>query len=53
MNKVDVFQRKLLKNPLDNFFPEYAGGANIDDAVAFVSNRFLQANRSGLSVYLQ
>lgn len=53
LNKIDVFKRKLSKTPINSFFPEYAGGANVDDALAFISNRFLQANRSGLSVYLQ
>ena len=53
LNKVDVFKSRLAKTPLEAFFPEYTGGSDVDKAVAFVSNRFLQANHSDLSVYLQ
>ena len=53
LNKVDVFRSRLAKTPLEVFFPEYTGGSDVDKAVSFVSNRFLQANHSDLSVYLQ
>ncbi|KAJ7459635.1 heterotrimeric G protein alpha subunit A [Mycena galericulata] len=51
LNKLDVFERKLLNTPLERHFPEYAGGTDQQTAAKFVLSRFVQANRARLTVY--
>ncbi|KAJ7083887.1 heterotrimeric G-protein alpha subunit, GPA3-like protein [Mycena epipterygia] len=51
LNKVDVFQRKLPKIPLERYFPEYTGGNDLQKAAKFILWTFMQANHARLSVY--
>ncbi|KAF8839840.1 guanine nucleotide binding protein, alpha subunit [Paxillus ammoniavirescens] len=51
LNKIDVFKTKLPKVPLEKYFPEYSGGADINKAAKYILWRFMQANRARLSVY--
>ncbi|KAF9218739.1 guanine nucleotide binding protein, alpha subunit [Gyrodon lividus] len=51
LNKIDVFKSKLPKVPLEKYFPEYSGGADINKAAKYILWRFMQANRARLSVY--
>ncbi|KAJ7847978.1 heterotrimeric G protein alpha subunit 2 [Mycena leptocephala] len=51
LTKVDEFEQKLSKIPLERYFPEYVGGNDVQSAVRFVLWRFMQANRARLSVY--
>ncbi|KAH9957678.1 G-protein alpha subunit [Russula dissimulans] len=51
LNKIDVFKRKLPKVPLDKFFPEYTGGADVNKGAKYILWRFMQANRARLNVY--
>ncbi|KAI9448638.1 G-protein alpha subunit [Lactarius psammicola] len=51
LNKIDVFRRKLSKIPLDNYFPEYTGGADVNKGAKYILWRFMQANRARLNVY--
>ena len=53
LNKIDVFKSKLPKVPLERYFPEYTGGADINKAAKYILWRFMQANRARLSVYPQ
>ncbi|KAJ7459640.1 G-protein alpha subunit-domain-containing protein [Mycena galericulata] len=53
LDKLDVFERKLLKTPLERHFPEHAGGTNVQTAAKFILSGFLQANRARLTVYPQ
>ena len=53
LNKIDVFKSKLPKVPLEKYFPEYTGGADINKAAKYILWRFMQANRARLSVYPQ
>lgn len=39
--------------PLERYFPEYTGGADINKAAKYILWRFMQANRARLSVYPQ
>ena len=39
--------------PLEKYFPEYTGGADINKAAKYILWRFMQANRARLSVYPQ
>lgn len=51
LNKIDVFAKKLPHSPLENHFPDYNGGDNLNKAVKYILWRFTQVNRSGLNVY--
>ncbi|KAM9939022.1 hypothetical protein OXX80_001497 [Metschnikowia pulcherrima] len=51
LNKIDVFASKLPDSPLENHFPDYNGGDNLNKAVKYILWRFTQVNRSGLNVY--
>lgn len=39
--------------PLEKYFPEYSGGADINKAAKYILWRFMQTNRARLSVYPQ
>jgi len=51
LNKVDVFKLKLPKVPLERYFAEYTGGADINKAAKYILWKFMQANRARLNVY--
>ncbi|KAG6839941.1 hypothetical protein C0991_010173 [Blastosporella zonata] len=51
LNKIDVFKEKLPKVPLEAYYPEYTGGADVKKATKYVLWRFLRANRARLMVY--
>lgn len=51
LNKIDVFADKLPYSPLENYFPDYNGGDNINKAAKYILWRFTQVNRSGLNIY--
>ncbi|KAK9465106.1 guanine nucleotide binding protein, alpha subunit [Lipomyces arxii] len=51
LNKVDVFQEKLKKVPLSDWFNDYEGGDDLNKSAKFILWRFTQLNRSGLNIY--
>ncbi|KAJ7833258.1 guanine nucleotide binding protein, alpha subunit [Mycena olivaceomarginata] len=51
LNKIDVFKRKLPKIPLERYFPEYAGGNDLQKAAKYILWKFMQENRAKLAVY--
>ena len=51
LNKIDLFKKKLKKNPLEKYFPEYKGGDDFSKAAKFVLWRFKQMNRQNLEIY--
>ena len=69
LNKIDVFKTKLPnvrletfmssvsshphQVPLERYFPEYVGGADVNKATKYILWRFMQTNRARLSVYPQ
>ncbi|GAV48664.1 hypothetical protein ZYGR_0N00680 [Zygosaccharomyces rouxii] len=51
LNKIDLFAEKLQKVPLENYFPDYTGGQDINKAAKYILWRFVQLNRANLSIY--
>jgi guanine nucleotide-binding protein G(i) subunit alpha len=51
LNKIDVFTDKLPNSPLENYFPDYTGGNDINKAAKYILWRFTQLNRAGLNIY--
>ena len=51
LNKIDMFANKLPYSPLEDHFPDYNGGDNINKAVKYILWRFMKVNRFGLNIY--
>ncbi|KAG5356319.1 Guanine nucleotide-binding protein alpha-3 subunit [Yarrowia sp. B02] len=51
LNKIDVFTEKLPLSPLENQFPDYKGGADINKGAKYILWRFNEKNRAGLNIY--
>ena len=53
MSLYDLVFYRLRQVPLENYFPEYTGGSNVNKAPKYILWRFMQANRARLNVYPQ
>ncbi|QLQ78596.1 hypothetical protein HG537_0A08430 [Torulaspora globosa] len=51
LNKIDLFAEKLQKVPLENYFPDYTGGQDINKAAKYILWRFVRLNRANLNIY--
>lgn len=51
LNKIDVFTEKLPYSPLENIFPDYTGGNDVNKAVKYILWRFSQINTKKLNLY--
>jgi len=51
LNKVDLLRAKLKKSPLQNYFPDYSGGDDVNRAAKYLLWRFNQVNRAHLNLY--
>ena len=51
LNKIDLFAEKLKRKPLENYFPDYNGGDDINKATKYILWRFVQLNRANLNIY--
>ncbi|KAG2186013.1 hypothetical protein INT43_002451 [Umbelopsis isabellina] len=51
LNKVDVFKMKIARIPLERYFNDYAGGADVNKAAKYILWRFSQVNRAKLNIY--
>lgn len=50
LNKIDIFIEKLPNSPMEKYFPDYVGGANVNKAVKYILWRFKQLNRANLNL---
>jgi guanine nucleotide-binding protein G(i) subunit alpha len=46
LNKIDLFKEKLTKAPLKDYFPDYTGPNEYDEASAFIMNKFVSLNKT-------
>jgi len=46
LNKIDLFSEKLPVSPLSDYFPDYTGGADYDNACDYLLHRFVSLNQS-------
>lgn len=51
LNKIDSFAEKLPSVPLENYFPDYTGGPDINKAAKYILWRFVQLNKANLNIY--
>ncbi|KAJ7679580.1 G-protein alpha subunit-domain-containing protein [Mycena rosella] len=49
LNKIDVFRRKLPKIPLGRYFPEYAGGNDLQKAAKYILSKFMHESLTKLT----
>lgn len=49
LNKIDLFQEKLVHSPLSDYFPDFTGGDNYDAACDYLLHRFVSLNQSAAS----
>jgi len=48
---VAEFKAKLGRSPLQDYFPDYAGGNDVNRAARYLLSRFNQINRANLRLY--
>ena len=53
LNKKDIFKKKLDKSPMSNYFTEYTGGSDPNEAAKYVLKQFKRLNNRGLLLYPQ
>ncbi|RMZ85917.1 hypothetical protein DV736_g6529, partial [Chaetothyriales sp. CBS 134916] len=46
LNKIDRFKEKLPVSPMQNYFPDYEGGADYAAACDYILNRFVSLNQT-------
>src|ERR1700684_1143557 len=46
LNKIDRFKEKLPISPMQNYFPDYEGGADYNSACDYILNRFVSLNQA-------
>ncbi|KDR74848.1 hypothetical protein GALMADRAFT_157398 [Galerina marginata CBS 339.88] len=51
LNRIDVFKNKIPEVPLERYFPEYAGGPDVNKAAKYILWKFMQANRAQLPIH--
>lgn len=51
LNKKDIFQRKITKIPLSDYFPDYTGSHDYGRATDFIKQKFLGLNVNKLQIY--
>lgn len=51
LNKRDLFEEKIKTEDLTVCFPDYTGGNNFDNGVAFIKQKFLEKNKTSRKVY--
>ena len=48
LNKVDIFQRTISKDPISDYFPGYTGGADCFNACKFFADKFFSVSNGNL-----
>lgn len=46
LNKIDLFEKKILAVDLKETFPEYEGGTDVNKAVDFITNMYLDLSNT-------
>ncbi|KAI5969003.1 GPA1 [Candida margitis] len=53
LNKIDLFEEKIKRNPLKNYFPDYTGkNDDVNEAIKFFETNFLKMNRTNKPIYI-
>lgn len=53
LNKIDIFEKKISKSPLTNYFPDFKGDPNnLDEAIGYFESSFLKINKTNKPIYV-
>ncbi|EGW31147.1 guanine nucleotide-binding protein alpha subunit [Spathaspora passalidarum NRRL Y-27907] len=53
LNKIDIFEKKIKRNPLKKYFPDYSGDpSDFEEAMKFFETNFLLMNRTNKPIYI-
>ncbi|KAL6451628.1 CAG1 Guanine nucleotide-binding protein subunit alpha [Candida maltosa Xu316] len=53
LNKIDLFEEKVSRNPIKNYFPDYNGKADdVNENIKFFETNFLKINRTNKPIYV-
>lgn len=53
LNKIDLFEEKIKRNPLKKYFPDYTGKSDdVNEAIKFFETNFMKMNRTNKPVYI-
>ncbi|CAK9441620.1 uncharacterized protein LODBEIA_P54880 [Lodderomyces beijingensis] len=53
LNKTDLFEAKIKRNPLVKYFPDYMGKSDdVNEAINFFETNFLKMNRTNKPIYV-
>lgn len=52
LNKIDLFETKLVQSPLKKYFPDYEGKLDVNEAINYFENKFLGLNRLKKPIYV-
>ncbi|KAI5949136.1 GPA1 [Candida theae] len=53
LNKIDIFEEKIKRNPLERYFPDYTGkNDDVNEALKFFETNFLKMNRTNKPIYV-
>jgi len=51
LNKIDLFEQKIMDKPLSGLFLEYTGGTDKEQAMTFLRDKFLEVTRNRVYVH--
>jgi guanine nucleotide-binding protein G(i) subunit alpha len=51
LNNVSHFKQKVADSPLSDYFPDYSGDNDVNNAANYILSIFTKANRSNLTLY--
>ena len=52
-NKIDLFRKKLPLSPLADYFPDYCGGSDVNQAAKYLLSKFSELDRGCHRIYPQ
>ena len=51
LNKLDLFEEKIKKSPINICFPEYTGENNWNESSSYIKDQFLKLNYTPKTIY--
>lgn len=53
LNKTDIFEKKIIKNPIKNYFPDYTGKPDdVNENIKFFETNFMKINKTNKPIYV-
>lgn len=53
LNKIDLFEQKITRSPVNRYFPDFKGDPkNLDDSIGYFEKTFLSINKTNKPIYV-